>query len=617
MLKKSIGIGLLFLAGHSYATIQVTTTEDVVKDDNVCSLREAITYVNEYLSDDDKKKAGYNGCGGEDATSTILLESDKVYTLDQAIEIKAALSIQTQNNDLSSDTASIGLHNATIKASGNHRLFTIDDGKADISQLAVYLTQVNLQGCGSANICADLGGIIYNREALTIAYAKISQGYANQGGAIYSDGLIAGTNTYSAGSVVMNNSILTENKAKNGAALYLGQPLFRITYSVIRNNTATDSNGSIIYSTNAFDDETTGTESFTRAAYILNSTLFKNTGYLMNLRDGVYANNVTIVDNSKGLYFDAPKGKAHLSNSILAGNNNADCGFASGDQSLFYNNLVASRALCGTGEIGNENIDLSTQPNNQLFAGSSSEGSCNLPPAKGLLCPFKTPDNAFLGFFKPRLLSIYQTILDSPIINRGRLYSDGTDQGQFACENTDQRGLTRANAVHCDLGAIELVISSENISRVGQSIFYGEIAEMSIADNLADGELLPAEECKNVFGTDKDPNGNPWTIGCLRIEQSSATPQSKGKLTLDEDGKLVYVPNANWHGLDEFNLRIVTTASRFSEAESDRDIVIPVRIIQNPPDDFKSDKIKVSGGSFGGLSIFGLLLLALRRRTKA
>lgn len=140
---------------------------------------------------------------------------------------------------------------------------------------------------------------------------------------------------------------------------------------------------------------------------------------------------------------------------------------------------------------------------------------------------------------------------------------------------------------------------------------------MSIADNLADGELLPAEECKNVFGTDKDLNGNPWTIGCLRIEQVSTTPQSKGKLTLDEDGKLVYVPNSNWHGLDEFNLRIVTTASRFSEAESDRDIVIPVRIIQNPPDDFKSDKIKVSGGSFGGVGILGLLLLALRRRTKA
>ncbi|MFU8925437.1 rhombotarget A [Acinetobacter puyangensis] len=617
MLKKGIGVGLLFLAGHSYATIQVTTTEDLVKDDDICSLREAITYVNEYLSDEDKKKAGYNGCGGEDATATILLESDQVYTLDQAIDIKAALSIQTQNNDLSSDTVGIGLHNATIKASGNHRLFNINDGKSDISQLTVNLTQVNLQGCGSTSICADSGGIIYNREALVIAYVKISQGYANQGGAIYSDGLIIGNNTYSAGAVTISHSIFTENKAKNGAALYLGQPLFRISNSVIRNNTSTDSNGSIIYSANAFDDETTGTDSFIRAAYILNSTLFKNTGYLVNLRDGVYANNVTIVDNSKGLYFDAPKGKAHLSNSILAGNNNVDCAFASGDQSLFYNNLVASRALCGTGEAGNENIDLSTQSNNQLFAGSSSEGNCNLPPAKGLLCPFRTPDNAFLGFFKPRLLSTYQTILDSPIVNRGRLYSDGTDQGQFTCQSTDQRGLTRANAVHCDLGAIELVVSSDNISRVGQTIFYGEIAEMSIADNLADGELLPAEECKNVFGRDKDPNGNPWTIGCLRIEQSTATPQSKGTLTLDENGKLVYRPNANWHGLDEFNLRIVTTASRFSESETDRDIVIPARILQNPPDDFKSEKIKVSGGAFGGLSILGLVLLALRRRTKA
>lgn len=44
MLKQSIGVGMLCLAGHAYsANISVTTTEDVVKDDQECSLREAVS----------------------------------------------------------------------------------------------------------------------------------------------------------------------------------------------------------------------------------------------------------------------------------------------------------------------------------------------------------------------------------------------------------------------------------------------------------------------------------------------------------------------------------------------------------------------------------------------
>ncbi|WP_228157140.1 CSLREA domain-containing protein [Acinetobacter sp. CFCC 11171] len=73
MLKQSIGIGMLLIAGHAFsAEIIVTTTEDVVKDDKECSLREAIEYINNGMPE-----AGYNGCGGKDAYASISLKKMK------------------------------------------------------------------------------------------------------------------------------------------------------------------------------------------------------------------------------------------------------------------------------------------------------------------------------------------------------------------------------------------------------------------------------------------------------------------------------------------------------------------------------------------------------------
>lgn len=650
MLKKSIGVGLLCLTGQAYANITVTITDDIVKDDNECSIREAVEYVNTYLTaptgetDEQKtarekiKNSGYYGCGGESATANIILKENETYLIDhtknnnQEIQIKAALTLQTESNEFSTDTSKMGINNATIKASGTHRLFTIYDGNADISQINVKFSQVNLQGCGLTAVCADQGGIIFNREAITLEYVKLFNGYAHQGGAVFSEGVIAGSNDASASVVTMNSSILQNNQATdNGAVLYIGQPLFNIKNSVIRDNKILSNNqGMIFYSANQFNDETTGTTSFTRVAYIVNSTLFKNTGYLLNLRDGVSVNNVTAVDNSRGFYFDAPNEKAHIANSIVV-NQQENCIYPSGDKIFTYNNLMGDDS-CGSGQTGNLNTILSKQTDEyfkQLFASKDkksiaddgTELSCERPSTTaagaGLLCPFRTPKDTFLGYFKPRLLSKYSTLNDSPIVNKGRMYSDGKNQGLYSCESTDQRGLSRSEAVHCDIGAIELIISSDTISRVGADIQYGQIAEISITDSLADGELLPASECEAVLGLAKNYDLETWGVGCLRIEQSSVTPQSKGRMILDESGQLTYTPNSNWHGLDEFNLRIMTTVSRFSDSENNRDIVIPVRIVQSPVNDFKNDKVKVSGGALGGLSLLGLMVLAFRRNRKA
>ena len=177
--------------------------------------------------------------------------------------------------------------------------------------------------------------------------------------------------------------------------------------------------------------------------------------------------------------------------------------------------------------------------------------------------------------------------------------------------------LTRGENVLCDLGAFELIISNESVSLVGESLTYGQTARLSIVNSLGDGELIPASECSKVMGQPKAPDGSDWQVGCLRIEQASVTPISKGISKLSADGELEYRPNSNWHGLDQFSLRVVTTTSRFSDAEHERDILVPVRILQNPPNDFKSDTIDVkgtSGGAFGILGVMGLFGLGWIRR---
>ena len=616
MLKKSIGIGLMALSAQSFANIQVTTTDDTVKDDSVCSLREAVTYVNDIYSDSSKKLTSYYGCGGTDNSTlnnVIELEPDKNYTLTSELQLKQPITIQTRNSGIATVDKQIGTHNATIIANGQHRLFNIDDGRADISQIAVSLLQLNLQGCGVAT-CAQQGGLIFNRENLSMQYAKLSKGNAVSGGAIYNAGLVVGNNASSTGYVNLNKSILQQNTADNGAALYTEQPLYQISNSVIRDNVTNNANGAVLYSMTAFDDATTSTTNFLRTGFLINSTLFGNSGYLMNLRDGLYANNVTAIRNKNGFYLDAPNGKAHIANSIVV-DNGTDCSFSSSNTAKTLNNLVGSTTTCGSGQTDNPNLDWSQLPHNKLIAGTQTESSsCDAPPADGLLCPFNTPKDSFLGFFRPRLLSSYTRLSDSPIVNRGRLYSDGTSMALYSCQGDDQRGLSRSNSIQCDLGAIELLVSPENVDRVGQDLLYGQTATLDISNNLADGQLLPAADCKAALGTDKDPNGQPWKDGCLRVEQSLSTPTSKGSLILKADGSLTYAPNGNWHGLDDFNLRVVTTASRFSDAISDRDILIPVRIVQSPPNDFVSKEVKVKGGAIGGFGVLGLLVLAWQRR---
>ena len=618
MLKRTIGLGLLCMASHAYsANIVVNTTddEDGVNNDK-CSLREAITLINRTDANGKIPKEGYGGCSGTEASPSIVLEAGKTYGLTKQIEIKKSLSMNILD-DFSNATKNSGENNAVIKAKGAHRLFFIDDQDPNIANLTVSINQIDLVGCNADNksaVCDTNGGLIFNRENLVISYSKLMHGSASiSGGAIYNEGIATvGSNESSAGLLSLSNVYIYKNKAVQGGAIFSVQPRYQITSSVFRENEATNNTtGTIIYVDRASEVDSQGNGA--RTGNIINSTIFDNKGRVSNLLDGMVINNSTIIRNTAGIYLNSANGAANLSNSIVAENGASDCIIAAANKAV-TNNLVFKTG-CGLGEPLNPNINLNQiSTPNKLIAGNSIEGKCDKPPADGLLCPFAYEKEIFNGFFKPRLLTSYKKLSDSPIINLGNLKSDGTITNTLLCAGNDQRGVNRDRDILCDIGAIELNI--EDKGKIGQDIKFGETAKIELTDFLGDGELWPKQLCDQVFSDLVNPPTAPkggWQNGCLKfVEGKEAT---KGELFLDEDGLLKYKALRNYHGSDNFSLNVVTTTSRFSQAANDRSITLRGTIVQEPEDTFENKKVNVSGGSTSIGSLLGILSLVwLRRR---
>ncbi|TIE06850.1 rhombotarget A [Acinetobacter junii] len=626
MFKRTLACALFAITGHVYAAdIQVTTLVDEDKDDTVCSLREAVFFLNNRAKKEYEN--GYHGCGNKDASSIILLQRDKEYSLNTSLELKVGMTITTATSGDFNDNKK-GANNATLKMVGSDRIFFINDGSVEKELILVNLNELNLKG--SATKLND-GGLIYNREALNIQYSRLTSGNATRGGGIYNAGILSDTEK-TAGIVRIGNSILEGNKADKGAVIYSEMPRYLVFQSVIRDNQDTSAiDGAILFVQTGFRDETTGVALQSRFAGINNTTIFQNKGgYVANIREGMIVNNITMIKNAAGLYLQAPKWtsktttgettteekfpSAFVSNSIIVDNGTTNCVTSSDDESVVQSTLTTSDCnLHAPAERPNFMWDKNNLKH-KLIAGDSVEKDiCDAPPADGLLCPFTTPKDQLVGFFKPRLLSSYSTLSDSLIVNKGRIYSDGSSIGLASCELIDQRGKNRSGYDElCDLGAIELVINRSEVPIAGQDILYGQIAKFNISESLLDGELLDSASCERILG--KRSDGQTWQPGCLEVQQT-LTP-SKGKLTIDQFGNVVYTPNSNWHGADKFNLRIITTTTRFNDV-SNYYITIPTTIVQDPPNNFESKTVNVSGGSLGLTSILMLLGLIGFRRFKA
>lgn len=595
MLKKGMGFLLLCTAGHIFAAdIIVTTVDDVVKADQECSLREAIEYINK-----GKPEAGYNGCGGKDSTDNIILYNQE-YKINQEIRISKSLYLRTQYQQTIEDDIP-GKKNATIRMTGTDRIFTIQHEKPSKDEdknqsLYVSIQEVNLQGCEAVQ-CKDKGGLIYNEGQLTFEQGRLINGKAKQGGAIYS-AKSANSNLDPVNNI--RYSLVQNNQAEQGAVIYSQHPDYNLLGSVIRNNRVTTSNGYLLYADQALDEDFIKNVSTTQISYgLTNSTVFENQGYIIRVMDGVLVNNATIILNSKGLVLDAPSQKGYIANSIVAKNGSEDCRLIT--TAGTYN---LSNNLYGAGCSGFASQALGQTP---LIASSQNEGECD-SGSDGILCPFREYERYALGYFRPRLLLSYKKLSDSPIVNQGVPLS----ANYVVCNGLDQRQLSRvSNNELCDRGSIELIVDRSISNSIGQDIPYGQTARMTIKDSLLDGELVPASQCQALLGN--PPNNQPWQTGCMRIVQTN-TP-SKGSLTLGDNGEVIYTPDKDWHGTDEFNLMVVVSTTRFNDSLNPY-LSIPVKIYQYPTSTFPNTKVKTSGGSLAMYSLIGLASLILLRRKK-
>ncbi len=225
------------------------------------------------------------------------------------------------------------------------------------------------------------------------------------------------------GTVVINNSLITNNKNASLATDYSGGAISQrgsltLNNTTVTNNVSTNSGGGGIY---------------TQANYTLtlnNSTISGNSaaknggGLLLEYGATVNINNSTIAYNSAqnggGIYIQSGSGAYNVRNSIISNNaasvSTADC-YASiaNPLDILNYNLVGDTTNCNAiSDIG------------------------NLKSIDPML------DSAITGW-----PGFHQIPADSPIINHGDPANPGT------CLAQDQRGVTRS--LPCDIGAIEYI----------------------------------------------------------------------------------------------------------------------------------------------------------------
>jgi rhombotarget A family protien len=563
----------------------------------------------------DYRNKGLFGCISKDDSSNDIVALDQVaspYVLNTPLTINLALSIAPNtapddNNLLDGTTGLESLEGGgtdetprvVIKAGTNNALFIIDDGVAndhdsDTStpqkRIIVSITDVDLIGCGQN--CANNGGILLNKEDLSITNVILSKGYANLGGAIFNaaDAILT-----------LRSSLLKDNQAQDGAAVYAEYTSFSILGSLFTGNKALNTSKGII---TAASDSVSFLSGVLRP-YVENSTFSGNTGTALLLNGNLVINNATIVNNTVGI--DLNNHLPTIYNSIIAGNSSADCqAFAPipvDTKVYFANNLSVINKGCPTASLNNHNITISNTGNQTLLAPLDANDRCAAPPANGLLCPL-AENGGLTKTHKPRILASYTQLSESLLVNKG-FSRDVNDKG-LVCSSTDQRGMSRDNNENrCDIGAVE-VQSGLRSSTQGDDIVFGQLKRFNPLDNLGDGELLPASQCAAVLGV------GDYLNGCIRL---SSLPRF-GSATFDPlTSDILYsTTNREFHGFDKFSYTVVTTLSRFSDAINDRTLTTQVRVVSEPPGSPPSKSL--DSGAMGFYSLFMLSLLMLWRRIR-
>ncbi|MBI4518975.1 MAG: right-handed parallel beta-helix repeat-containing protein [Deltaproteobacteria bacterium] len=351
-----------------------------------------------------------------------------------------------------------------------------------------------------SRVIGNQGGGIFNEGALLVDECEIAGNISQQDG--------GGISNYDAGYAAISRSEIRNNRAANGGGIYNGPgPAASMVLldSMLRQNQAENEGGGL------YSD---GTLTVAGCAVVENYT--EGSGGGLRLVETADITNTTIHANwatfGGGVSADSPAapGSLLLANATItdnAANDGAGIGLGGGIEAAFADELVVRNSIIA----GNSSASAGPDCSGQLV----SEGYNLIGNTSG--CTFSGDITGHLTGVPANLASAGNH--GGPTWTRALLPgSPAIDAGNdLTCEAVDQRGITRPQGSHCDIGAFE---------------FTG----------CGDGVIAGGEECDD---------GDPWsTNGCsalCTIEpgwQCSGEPSNCSLIpvtwtvdsTLDEDG---------------------------------------------------------------------------------
>ena len=374
LLLTLLSFSVFDLTPVSAGVITVTTTVDEDGGDNEeCSLREAIKAAN---TDSD-----YGGCTAGSGEDLIVLP-EGVYTLTIGSQLPfVTTDITIQGQGLSTTIIQANACNPVTQTC-THKILVFwvaDTGDLSLENLTVRHGRVE---------SSSFGGGIFNQGDVHLSNAAVNYNLGIQGGAIRN----AGT-----GNITIENSMLYENKADNGGAVFNSGDL-TVLGSTFQGNMA--NNGAAIRNDGELE--------------ITNSTF---SGNQAEARAGG-------VDNH---------GVATITNATFWGNEGTQgVGVYNGeDDILNFSNTIITQSQSG-GDCENAG-DISTNSKNLVEDGSCDadyDGDPLLGPLTDNGGPTKT----------------HQLLSGSPAVDNGDAES---------CPLFDQRGIDRPKGAGCDIGAFE------------------------------------------------------------------------------------------------------------------------------------------------------------------
>lgn len=447
---------LLTVPAHA-AYIQVNTSSDSVVADQLCSLREAIISANSNSSDG-------SGCASGELNSVDQITFDSmVFPSDGENSITLTSSLP----NITSSLTIVGQGNGglTIDANGTGHVMWFEGGHG-------YLDNINITG-GSA---FNGGGLIANNNSVvTINHSSVTDNTAsNRAGGIYArmssnltvkNSTISGNTAISAagayarysGLLAVENSIISNNSATDGAGLAVRLSTATILDSTIKNNSSSGNSGGIAIlesavltlerstvSNNTATSNGGGIGTSQSILTLINSTLSGNSS--TNTAGAVYVNRSTVTlisstvsGNSStrqggALNIDS-RSSAHLSNSIIAGN-----------QAANYSEIYSTGTVTSSHSVFGDSSHTTAQAQPNVVTSETDIIAFSDGPEPKALTAILSPLGNNGGTTQTHAL-----VQNSPAIDNG----DSAVCASSPVLNLDQRSKSRLIGDACDIGSFE------------------------------------------------------------------------------------------------------------------------------------------------------------------